>query len=271
MVRPGAHGVDLAGLASHLLSNGPRKAFPASRRVRVLLNHSTIVDTTKAVHVWEHDGYPQLYVPLTELAGCSIRDKQLVRSDGVTRAAVVELTVPARNGIPELKTDRVLRFTDDRGLGALTNLVRLEFGSMDRWLEEDVPVYVHPKDPFKRIDILPSSRPIEVKVAGRTVAKASSSAHLLETGLPPRYYISPGAVDPVALRRSDLVTRCPYKGDAEYYHVVVDGRELKNLVWCYRTTTHESSGVAGLLCFYNEEVDIYLDGVLQEKPETPFS
>ncbi|PNY26623.1 Uncharacterized protein TCAP_03449 [Tolypocladium capitatum] len=271
MARPGAHGADLADLARYLLTNGPRKAYPASRRVRVIHNHCTIVDTPRAVHVWEHDGYPQFYVPMAELRGCTTRDKQLIRSDGVARAAVVELTIPARNGIRECRTERVLRFTDDRSLGALAGLVRLEFGSMDQWLEEDVPVYVHPKDPFKRIDILPSSRPIEVKVAGKTVARSAAVVHLLETGLPVRYYVSPGAVDASVLRRSDLVTRCPYKGDAEYYHVVVDGQEMKNLVWCYRLPTHESAGIAGLLCFYNEKVDIILDGELQEKPKTPFS
>lgn len=141
----------------------------------------------------------------------------------------------------------------------------------DQWLEEDIPVYVHPKDPFKRIDILPSSRPIEVRVGGKTVAKAASSVHLHETGLPTRYYISPGAVDPAVLRKSSLVTKCPYKGDAEYYDVVVDGKQHHDLVWYYRLPTHESAGIAGLLCFYNEKVDILLDGQLLERPKTHFA
>ncbi|EFY99397.1 DUF427 domain protein [Metarhizium robertsii] len=273
MPRPGAFGSSLVDLASYLLTNGPRKVYPASRRVRVIHNNTTIVDSTKAVHVWEHDGYPQFYFPLSELKNCSKRDIQLVRSDGVARAAVVEVTIPARNGIKETKTDRVIRFTDDRSLGALSGLVRLEFGAMavtDQWLEEDIPVYVHPKDPFKRIDILPSSRPIEVRVGGKTVAKAASSVHLHETGLPTRYYISPGAVDPAVLRKSSLVTRCPYKGDAEYYDIVVDGKQHHDLVWYYRLPTHESAGIAGLLCFYNEKVDILLDGQLLERPKTHF-
>ncbi|OAQ70933.1 WSC domain-containing protein [Pochonia chlamydosporia 170] len=270
MARPGALGSNLADLASYLLTNGPRKVYPASRRVRVIHNHTIIVDTSKAMHVWEHDGYPQFYVPLSELRNCSKRDTQLIRSDGVARAAVVEVTIPSRNGIKEVKTDRVLRFTDDKSLGALAGLVRLEFGAMDQWLEEDVPVYVHPKDPFKRIDILPSSRPIEVKVGGKTVAKASSSVHLHETGLPARYYISPGAVDPAVIRKSSLITKCPYKGDAEYYHILVDGAVYDNLVWYYRLPTHESAGIAGLLCFYNEKVDILLDGQLLERPKTHF-
>jgi uncharacterized protein (DUF427 family) len=141
---------------------------------------------------------------------------------------------------------------------------------IDQWFEEDIPIYVHPKDPFKRIDTLPSSRPIEVKIDGKTVAKAASSIHLHETGLPVRYYISPGAVDPLVLRKSDLVTKCPYKGDAEYYHVVVDGKQHDNLVWYYRLPTHESNAIAGLLCFYSEKVDILLDGQLLERPRTHF-
>lgn len=111
---------------------------------------------------------------------------------------------------------------------------------------------------------------MEVKVDGKTVAKAASSVHLHETGLPARYYISPGAVDPAVLRKSSLITKCPYKGEAEYYDIVVDGKEYKNLVWYYRLPTHESAGIAGLLCFYNEKVDILLDGQLLERPKTHF-
>lgn len=142
---------------------------------------------------------------------------------------------------------------------------------LDQWLEEEVPIYVHPKDPFKRIDILPSKRSVEVQVAGKTVAKSDYAVHLLETYLPTRYYLPLASVDQLVLRKSDLVTSCPYKGDAEYYHVVIDGEEHKNLVWYYRTTTHESAGIAGLLSFYNEKVDIILDGELLERPKTFFS
>lgn len=142
---------------------------------------------------------------------------------------------------------------------------------IDQWLEEDVPIYVHPKDPFKRVEILHSSRPIEVKVGGKTVAKSANSVHLLETSLPTRYYIPLAAVDQSVLRKSDSITQCPYKGDAEYFNVVVDEEERKDLVWYYRLPTHESAQVAGLVCFYNEKVDIVLDGELQDRPKTFFS
>ena len=79
------------------------------------------------------------------------------------------------------------------------------------------------------------------------------------------------SVDVAYLRKSDLVTKCPYKGDAEYFHLVFDEEEYKNLVWWYRLPTAESAPIAGLLCFYNEKVDIEIDGVLQERPKTHFA
>lgn len=130
---------------------------------------------------------------------------------------------------------------------------------------------MHPKDPYKRIEILQSLRPIEVRVHGKTVAKSPTAMHLFETGLPTRFYLPVAAVDPAVLRKSDLITHCPYKGDAEYYDVVVDGKEAKNVVWYYRLPTQESAGVAGLLCFYNEKVDILLDGESLSRPQTWFS
>ncbi|TQN66613.1 hypothetical protein CSHISOI_08824 [Colletotrichum shisoi] len=275
MSKPGQFRADLPELARHLLTNGPQKSQPTSRRVRVILNHTYIVDTTKAIHVWEHVAYPQYYVPTSELQNCSWEDKQDIPSPkdaSAVAAHVVRVTIPGKDGSESVATDRALRFSEDGELGGvLRGMVRLEFGSMDGWLEEETPIYVHPKDPFKRIDILPSSRPVEVRVAGKTVAKTDFAVHLLETGLPTRYYLPLASVDQAALRKSELVTQCPYKGDAQYYHVVVDGEEHRDLVWYYRLPTHESAGIAGLLCFYNEKVDILLDGELLERPTTFFS
>jgi uncharacterized protein (DUF427 family) len=282
----------LADLAERLLKDGPHKHEQANRRVRVIHNHAVIVDTTKALLVWEHPYYPQLYIPFKDLKNCSTEDKKEVKKDGKAGAAVVEITVPGPNGDKAVKTDRVVRFEDGDSAGPLAGFARLEFGSMgkfyflvmlrfslrftmandmiDQWLEEDTPIYVHPKDPYKRVDILASSRSIEVKVGGKTVAKSPVSSHLHETGLPTRYYLPLGAVDQSVLRKSDLVTKCPYKGEAEYYHVVIDGKEHKNIVWYYRLPTHESAAVAGQVCFYNEKVDIVLDGEALDRPKTIF-
>ncbi|KAM3483608.1 hypothetical protein MY8738_003029 [Beauveria namnaoensis] len=141
--------------------------------------------------------------------------------------------------------------------------------SLDQWLEEDVPIYVHPKDPSKRIEVLPSSRRIEVRVDGKTVAKSGFSMHLHEPRLPTRYYLPMGCLDQTVLRRSELVTKCPYKGDADYYDVVIGGVEYPNIVWYYRYPALECGALAGMACFYNEKVDILLDGQLLERPSMP--
>lgn len=236
----------------------------------MLFNHSYIVDTTSAIHVWEHLGYPQFYVPVSDLRNCHWSNAgDIEGKSSKPGAAILKISVEGPEGKKE--TDRVIHFLKDGEAGQLAGLVRLEFGSMDGWLEEDTPIYVHPKDPFKRVDILQSYRPVEVKVGGYSVAKTSGALHLLETGLPTRYYLPLSSVDQTLLRKSDLITRCPYKGEAQYYDVVVVGGETyKNLVWYYRTPTAESMAIAGTVCFYNEKVDTYLDGVLQERPVTHF-
>lgn len=107
--------------------------MPTPRRVRVIHNHTFIVDTVKAVHVWEHDAYPHFYVPETELKNCALSDKTQVRGDEHdVSAAVCELTVSAHDGLAEAKTDRVLRFTKDSKIRELAGMVRLEFGSMGK-------------------------------------------------------------------------------------------------------------------------------------------
>lgn len=141
----------------------------------------------------------------------------------------------------------------------------------DQWFEEDTPVYVHPKDPFKRVDILASMRPIKISVGGKVIAETTTSMHLYETGLPVRYYMPLTAVDQSVLRLSDLRTKCPYKGEAEYYSVVVDGKEWKDVVWYYTRPTVECAAVQGLVCFYNEKVEVEVDGKKEERPVTPFS
>ncbi|KAF2670388.1 DUF427-domain-containing protein [Microthyrium microscopicum] len=259
---------DLAALANHFLTEGPTKFLDIGpRRIRVLFNGVYIVDTTAAKQVWEHHRYPQFYVPLADVKQSNISTiKTFAAKDGQNGASILKIEVNGSNG--KKTTDRALAFGP--GAGQLNGLVRLEFSAMDKWFEEDTPIYIHPKDPFKRIDILPSTRPIQIKIANHTIASSNWSAHLNETGLPTRFYLPLTSVDPSVLRPSDLRTGCPYKGVAEYYHVEVGGRLYENIVWYYRTPTQESAGVADLVCFYNEKVDILLDGEELVRPKTHF-
>lgn len=161
--------------------------------------------------------------------------------------------------VSDLATKRVLIFKN-----TLHDLIKFDFHALDQWFEEDVPVYGHPKDPYKRIDILHSTRNIKVGIDGVTLADSSAPLFLLETTLRTRHYLPPTSVSWEFLRPSETMTLCPYKGRAEYYHAVVKGKVYRDVVWYYRYPTSESAPIAGYMCFYNERVDVWVDGVKEE-------
>jgi uncharacterized protein (DUF427 family) len=145
------------------------------------------------------------------------------------------------------------------------------WGTMDHWFEEDEEVYVHARYPHTRIDILPSSRLIRVELDGVTLAETSNGSILHETGFPPRYYIPKTDIRMDLLVPTDHATSCPYKGNARYWTVTIDGKAYENIAWAYDTPLPESQKIAGLISFYNEKTDIYVEDVLQERPQTKFS
>jgi uncharacterized protein (DUF427 family) len=101
---------------------------------------------------------------------------------------------------------------------------------MDAWFEEDEEVFVHPRDPYHRVDVLESSRHVRVSVDGEVVAETDCPMVLFETGLPPRYYIPPEDVREDVLVPSDKQTQCPYKGIASYHSVKVGDETAEDLV-----------------------------------------
>jgi uncharacterized protein (DUF427 family) len=142
----------------------------------------------------------------------------------------------------------------------LRGLVRLDWDAMDAWFEEDEPVYTHPRSPYTRVDALVSSRHVRIEVDGTVVADSHRPVIVFETGIPPRFYLPLTDVRQDLLRPSSTQTRCPYKGTAEYYSVEVGGKVHADLVWTYRSPMPESTKIAGLVCFYDERVDLYVDG-----------
>jgi uncharacterized protein (DUF427 family) len=142
---------------------------------------------------------------------------------------------------------------------------------MDHWYEEDEEVFVHPRDPYHRVDVLESSRHVKVSVGGEVVAETDRPRVLFETGLPPRYYIPPEDVREEALVPSDKQTQCPYKGVAAYYSVEAGGEQVEDLIWYYSEPIPEAAKIKGHLAFFNEKVDLKVDGEEQERPQTQWS
>jgi len=126
---------------------------------------------------------------------------------------------------------------------------------MEHWYEEDEEVFVHARDPFRRIDCLPSSRRVRSWSTARAVADSRRGIFLFEAGLPTRYYLPIADTRLDLLAPSPLQTRCPYKGTAAYYHLTVKGKRHDNLVWYYPEPLAETARIKGLVCFYNEFVD----------------
>jgi uncharacterized protein (DUF427 family) len=143
--------------------------------------------------------------------------------------------------------------------------------NIDAWYEECEQVFVHPRDPYHRVDILVSDRHVRVMVNGEVVAETDRPKLLFETGLPPRYYIPPEDVRAELLTPSETHTRCPYKGIASYWSVEADGERVEDLIWSYQQPIPEAGKIQGYLCPFNEWSDIYVNGELLERPITQWS
>ncbi len=154
------------------------------------------------------------------------------------------------------------------GTPPIKDLIAFYFDRMGRWLEEGEEIGVHPRDPYHRIDVLASDRRVRVSLDGELLAESDRALALFESNLPTRWYM-PAEDVVVSLEPSDTVTRCPYKGTAAYYSV--PGDDGQDLLWYYDEPFDEVRRVKGLVCFYNERVDIELDGELQDRPALGFS
>jgi uncharacterized protein (DUF427 family) len=155
--------------------------------------------------------------------------------------------------------------------GFLAGHVAFEWAAIDEWFTEDEQVFGHPRDPYSRIEVLKSTRHVRVSLHGELLAETRRAKVLYETALPPRFYIPPEDLRGELLIASPSRSRCAYKGSASYWHVRVGDRIVEDLVWCYRDPHHEVAPVADHFCFFNERVDLDVDGVRGERPKTQWS
>ncbi len=153
----------------------------------------------------------------------------------------------------------------------MRNHLAFYWDKLDAWFEEDEQVFVHPRDPHKRVDTMPSSRHVKVVVDGEVLAETRRPTLLFETHVPTRYYIPRVDVRQDLLEPSETVTQCPYKGRATYNSVRIRGNVHKDLVWSYLFPISECPKIENLMAFFNEKVDLYVDGELLPRPKTSWS
>ena len=240
---------------------------PVRRRVRVMLGGVTVADSKKVMLLLENRRLAVYYFPASD-----VRLDLFVPTDfksphpGKGEASFYSIKVGDR--IAQKAAWRYLQ--PERP--DFKDYVAFYWDKMDAWFEEDDEVFVHPRDPYHRVDVLNSSRHVKVVVGGEVVAETTRPRLLFETGLPTRYYIPKLDVRLDLLTPTTTSTRCPYKGKASYWTVKVDGKEFPDIVWGYPAPIPECPKIENLLCFYDEKVDaVYVDGELQTRPVTPWS
>jgi uncharacterized protein (DUF427 family) len=234
------------------------------RRIRARLGGDTVVDSRHAKLLHEHGHLPIYYFPAEE-----VRMDLLVPSDKHTtcpyKGEASYWSVHAGGKVAE---NAVWSYPEPvADAPPLAGYMAFYWNKMDEWLEEDEPMIVHARDPYHRIDVLDTSRHVRVSVNGETVADTTRARALFEAGLPTRWYIPRDDVRMDLLERSDSRTGCAYKGYASYWSVGDEG----DVVWSYADPRPEVVRIRDYLAFFNERVDIEVDGELQERPVTQWS
>jgi uncharacterized protein (DUF427 family) len=238
---------------------------PAPRRVRGFLGTELVFDTTAARYVWEIPYYPAYYVPLADVRTEFLRDEDHPQKVQFGPSRLHSLVGADR------VHESAARVFDADSDSPVAGTVRFEWDAL-RWFEEDEPIYLHPRSPYTRVDALRSHRHVRVELDGVVLADTGSPVLLFETGLPTRYYIDPTDIAFEHLEPSPTQTVCPYKGTTSGYWSVRVGDALHaDLAWTYHYPVPAVGQIAGLVAFYNEKLDIAVDGVALPRAQTHFS
>jgi uncharacterized protein (DUF427 family) len=236
------------------------------RRVRAFFDNQLLADSQRVLLVWETRRPPVYWFPTADVRMDLLAPKE-------PAAGTASGTVHWRSATGDRVADNLAwSYAEPSGeLAALDGHIAFYWNAVDAWYEEDEEIFVHPRDPYTRVDTLHSSRHVRVEVDGEVVAETRRPLLLFETGLPTRYYIPKLDVRMELLEATDTVTHCPYKGSAAYWSLRVGDKTYKDFVWSYPSPIPEIPKIENLLCFYNERVDLFVDGEKQERPVTPFS
>ena len=241
---------------------------PCAKRLRIVFGGETIADSTAVRLLHETKHIPVYYFPRAD-----VRMDLLTPTDHTTfcpfkgTASYYTLAGGGRRADNAVWTyaapfDEVPEIKD---------YLAFYWDKMDHWYEEDEEIFVHARDPYKRIDIVDSSRLVRIVLGRETVAESTGARFLFETGLPTRYYL-PATDVRVDLIPSETHTSCPYKGTASYWSVKAGGRVFEDIVWFYPDPVPEAAKIKDRVCFFNEKVDaIEVDGVVVPKQQSPWS
>jgi len=222
------------------------------RRVRVMLGGLLVADSTDVRLLHPPERTPTYLFPPDQVRTDRFEPSDRQRTEpGMGVATYWTVRVGARRA-----QDAAYSFEHPPApASGIAGLIAFDWDSMDAVFEEDEEVFVHPRDPYTRIDVLRSSRHVQVRLGATVVASSTRPRMLLESGLPVRFYLPREDVREDLLLPSRTTTRCPYKGTAHYWSVRDGDRLERDLAWAYPEPLHDAVGVRGMLCFVEGRVD----------------
>ncbi len=270
-------------LAEHFFAALPElRIHPTAKRIRAFVGGEPIIDSTKAMIVWEpRRVVPSYAVPVDDIAA----PLQPATAEATADEVAVEI-----DGTPLLdpRTGFAFHTVDGQSFDIATptplpsaafvvddpdleGYAVIDFDAFDEWREEDELLVAHARDPFGTVDTRRSSRRVVVAINGTTVADSTRSVMLFETFLPTRYYLPRDDVRMDLLEPTDTETACAYKGFASYWSAKIGDTVVADVAWSYENPHNYAAPVQGMICFFNERVEISVDGVALERPRTPWS
>ena len=228
------------------------------KRLRVIFGGETIADSRRVLLLREAHCLPVYYFVKDD-----VRTDLLTPTDFKTtcpyKSDASYWTLKVRDRVAENAAWSYLE--PPSNCAAIKGCFSFEWAKMDRWHEEEEEVFVHARDPYKRIDALQSSRYVRVEIAGETIAETHRPTIVIEPGHPLRYYIRGEDLHMDVLEPSPTRSRCPYKGIAAYWSAWLHGKRYTDICWSYVEPTRESLKIKDLVCFFQErEAVIHVDG-----------
>jgi uncharacterized protein (DUF427 family) len=263
-------------LHSALSILGELRHEPVEPRIRASLRGEVVADSTRALLVWE----PRRVVPFYAVPAEDLRATLTPAADppppvpGPEEAPVLHPGHPfALHSTPGTALDVHAAGTVLPGAAFrpddpdLAGHVILDFAAFDAWHAEEELLLAHPRDGFHRVDAYRSTRHVRIELDGEVLAESTRPVLVTETSLPLRIYLPREDVR-VPLVPSELRTRCAYKGEASYWSIEGAGERGADVVWGYEDPLPDVGALRGLVAFWDERVDVVLDGVEAERPVT---
>jgi uncharacterized protein (DUF427 family) len=236
-------------------------------RIRGIAEGETVVDSPNAQLLHETGRLPVYHFPAEEVRMDLLSDTGEREDSGRGTLAWHDLMIGSRSQPRAAWTYP----SPADGADWLGGLVAFRWSALDEWFAEAEQLFGHPRDPYSRIDVCRTTRHVRVLLDGEVLADSRRALVLYEAALPPRWYLPAEDVRTDRLLPSGSSSRCAYKGAASYWHVRVGDRIVEDLVWSYPDPQHDAEPVRDRLCFFGEKVDIELDGVVGERPQTQWS